>query len=57
LDEREAKNIIRQLVYGIKYMHDQKYKIVHYDLKPANIMFHHGVVKIVDFGISKTMET
>ena len=30
---------------------------MHYDLKPANILFHNGVVKIVDFGICKTMES
>ena len=40
----------------MKYLHDQKYKIIHYDLKPANILFHNGIVKIVDFGISKKME-
>ena len=40
----------------MKYLHDQKYKIIHYDLKPANILFHYGIVKIVDFGISKKIE-
>lgn len=30
--------------------------IIHYDLKPRNIMFHEGVIKIVDFGLSKQMD-
>ncbi len=30
--------------------------MIHYDLKPANILFHHGIIKIVDFGISKVIE-
>ena len=53
LDERQAKFIIKQLIYAIKYLHEQQYRVVHYDLKPANILFHNGVIKIVDFGISK----
>jgi serine/threonine protein kinase len=69
LDEREAKFIIKQLIYAVKYLHEQKYSIheqkysvkdrkfsvIHYDLKPANILFHNGTIKIVDFGISKIM--
>jgi tousled-like kinase len=31
-------------------------KVVHFDLKPANIIFHGGLVKIVDFGICKTID-
>jgi tousled-like kinase len=38
-------------------MFDQKTKIIHYDLKPANIIFHHGMVKVIDFGLCKKMES
>ena len=31
-------------------------KIVHYDLKPQNIMFHQGLVKIIDFGLNKQID-
>ena len=27
--------------------------IIHYDLKPANIIYHRGQVKVTDFGLSK----
>lgn len=31
-------------------------KIVHYDLKPQNIMFNQGLVKILDFGLNKQID-
>lgn len=57
LEEKEAKQIIRQILSGLKYLFEQDNKIIHYDLKPTNIMFHRGVVKILDFGLCKQMET
>lgn len=30
-------------------------KILHRDLKPTNILFHNGVVKVADFGFCKEM--
>jgi serine/threonine protein kinase len=36
-------------------MYQQKNRIIHYDLKPANIIFHNGTVKIIDFGLCKKM--
>lgn len=41
---------------GLKYLTDQKQKIIHYDLKPQNIIFHNGEVKITDFGLCKIIE-
>ncbi len=56
LPEREAKLIIMQIFDGLKYLNEQKRPIIHYDLKPGNILFSNGGVKITDFGLSKIME-
>ncbi|CDW74566.1 protein kinase domain containing protein [Stylonychia lemnae] len=56
IPEKEAKLIISQILSGLKYLNDQKQKIIHYDLKPQNILFHNGEVKITDFGLCKIME-
>eukprot|EP01102_Stenamoeba_stenopodia_P007793 TRINITY_DN2198_c0_g1_i1.p1 TRINITY_DN2198_c0_g1~~TRINITY_DN2198_c0_g1_i1.p1 ORF type:complete len:773 (-),score=121.37 TRINITY_DN2198_c0_g1_i1:107-2425(-) len=56
LSEREAKSIISQIFQGLKYLNEQKRPIIHYDLKPGNILFHKGEVKITDFGLSKFYE-
>lgn len=40
-----------------RYLSAQKRPIIHYDLKPGNILFqNNGEVKITDFGLSKIME-
>jgi tousled-like kinase len=54
LPEKEAKLIIRQVINAIRYLHDLPDKVIHYDLKPQNILFHKGRVKITDFGLCKT---
>lgn len=46
---------MKQLFSAIDYLSKLKERIIHYDLKPSNIMFHEGVVKILDFGLSKIM--
>jgi len=56
LPEREARSVIMQVFAGLKYLNEQKNKVIHFDLKPGNILFHNGEVKISDFGLSKVME-
>ncbi|KAF7636889.1 Protein kinase domain-containing protein [Meloidogyne graminicola] len=60
IPEKEARCIIMQVVSALKYLSEQKYPIIHYDLKPANILLQSGTtsgeIKITDFGLSKTIE-
>ncbi|MBU0473202.1 MAG: protein kinase [Bacteroidetes bacterium] len=47
--------IMNQLLDGIGYAHSKGY--IHRDIKPSNIIVNsEGVVKIMDFGISKSIE-
>ncbi|KAK7372638.1 hypothetical protein VNO80_06025 [Phaseolus coccineus] len=57
LSEREAKVIIVQIFQGLIYMNKRAQKIIHYDLKPGNVLFDElGVAKVTDFGLSKIVE-
>ena len=56
IPEKEARIIVWQILIGLKYLNDQPRKIIHYDLKPQNILFHKGEIKITDFGLAKVME-
>jgi tousled-like kinase len=46
---------MKQLFSALDYLSKLKDRIIHYDLKPSNVMFHEGVAKILDFGLSKIM--
>ena len=53
LNEKETKNIFKQIYEAVKYIHSQN--IIHRDLKPNNILFldeKKTKIVIIDFGIS-----
>ena len=54
---RERRSILLQILCGLKYLNTGKQKIIHYDLKPGNILFDkNGTAKITDFGLSKILD-
>lgn len=58
LSEKDAKAKIVQMVAALKYLNSEENlenPIIHYDLKPANVLLVDGVVKLTDFGLSKKM--
>lgn len=55
IPEFEAIRIFRQLLEAFKVLN--KYNIMHRDLKPDNIFFHDGNIKLGDFGFCKTLMT
>ncbi len=57
LSENEVKKIVYQILKGLEYLSNSKNKIIHYDLKPQNILFHNNEIKISDFGVSKVIES
>ncbi|NUN09373.1 MAG: protein kinase [Ignavibacteriaceae bacterium] len=54
LEVVEALNIIKQVLAGVGYAHSKGF--IHRDIKPSNIIIsREGTVKIMDFGISKSI--
>src|SRR5215510_8202969 len=51
----EKLNYIIQILQALIYLHRRG--ILHRDLKPANALVHHGIVKVVDFGLSVVTNT
>lgn len=47
---------MQQIFSALKYLNEQKEKIIHFDLKPHNILMNSGEIKITDFGLSKIMD-
>ena len=54
------RSIITQVVSALKYLNEIKPPVIHYDLKPGNILLSNGSIcgdiKITDFGLSKIMD-
>ncbi len=50
-DPQKSAFFVREIAKGLAYLHDQG--IVHRDMKPGNIFFDDGYVKIGDYGLSK----
>jgi len=57
IKEREARIVIKQILLAIVYLNSQQPAIIHYDLKPQNIVFKEGMIKVLDFGICKTIDS
>merc|ERR1719189_2747778 len=61
ISEREARSIVMQVSSALKYLNEINPPVIHYDLKPGNILLTGGNVsgdiKITDFGLSKIMDS
>ena len=56
ISEAILSKITKQILLGLSYLHKEKHQI-HRDIKPANILINtDGIVKLTDFGISRTLE-
>ena len=56
IPESILSKITKQILVGVNYLHKEIHQI-HRDIKPANILINSdGIVKLTDFGISRTLE-
>uniref|UniRef100_A0A7S4CXA6 Protein kinase domain-containing protein n=1 Tax=Eutreptiella gymnastica TaxID=73025 RepID=A0A7S4CXA6_9EUGL len=56
MTEKDSKAMIYQVFCGLKYLNERPEPIIHFDLKPGNILLTRNMgVKITDFGLSKIM--
>jgi hypothetical protein len=39
LPEKEARTVVAQILSGLVYLNTKPRSVIHYDLKPANILF------------------
>ncbi|KAK0421275.1 hypothetical protein QR680_015151 [Steinernema hermaphroditum] len=60
INERQTTSVIQQMCNALLYLSERSPPIIHYDLKPANILLRKSTVlevKITDFGLSKIMDS
>ena len=57
LSEKEVKVITKQILEALVYLETLNKKIIHYDLKPQNILFNNLEVKLTDFGLAKIIDS
>ncbi|OWY94617.1 TTK protein kinase, partial [Phytophthora megakarya] len=53
MDENMLRVIWTQMLQAVNAIHQKR--IIHGDLKPANFLFVNGTLKLIDFGIAKTI--
>ncbi|XP_074140620.1 serine/threonine-protein kinase 17A [Sminthopsis crassicaudata] len=57
--EKDVQRLMRQILEGVSFLH--AHNVVHLDLKPQNVLLTSesplGDIKIVDFGLSRMMES
>ncbi|KAG6968336.1 hypothetical protein JG687_00003807 [Phytophthora cactorum] len=53
MDENMLRVIWAQMLQAVNAIHQKR--IIHGDLKPANFLFVNGALKLIDFGIAKTI--
>ena len=53
LPEAQARDWFLQAAHAVAYLHD--HAVVHRDIKPGNLFVENGVVKLGDYGLSKSV--
>jgi serine/threonine protein kinase len=56
MDENSLRLVLYKILDALTYIHERN--ICHRDIKPQNILcnLEKGIVKIIDFGVSKNMK-
>jgi NIMA (never in mitosis gene a)-related kinase len=58
LSEQTILKFFAQMILGLAYLHSPAVRILHRDLKTANVfLFNNGLLKLGDFGISKRLQS
>lgn len=55
LPEELSRRWIAQVIQALRYIHEEA-RVVHFDIKPHNILVHCGIVKVADFGLFQALD-